>query len=159
MLGYDKDLLGRMPDELIDSFCGVGNPFTLGPVNPGDKILDVGCGAGFDVLAASCLTGNKGKVSGIDITPEMLEKAEKVLASYACSAYELKIAGAEDIPFEDGFFDIVISNGVLNLSPLKEKTFKEIYRGLKPGGRLQIADIVLKGERPASTDPLRDWAT
>ncbi len=157
--GYDLMILGNMPDELIESFCGVGNPFTLGQISPEETVLDIGCGAGFDMIIASHLVGRKGKVCGIDITQEMLEKAKKNLEQAAVSVYELKVAGAEEIPYDNETFDVVTSNGVLNLSPLKGKSFKEIYRVLKPTGRLQFADIVLKeGKSSSGSSPLDDWS-
>ncbi len=157
--GYDLMILGNMPDELIESFCGVGNPFRLGQIKPEEAVLDIGCGAGFDMIVASRLVGRKGKVCGIDITPEMLEKAKRNLARAAVSAYDLRVSGAEEIPYDEGTFDVVISNGVLNLSPLKEKSFKEIYRVLNPAGRLQFADIVLKeGKSASGSSPLEDWS-
>jgi arsenite methyltransferase len=142
--GYDPAIIQSMPDELIVSFCGVGNPFKLGPIKAGETILDVGCGAGFDLIVASNLVGREGKVCGIDLTPEMAEKAKSNLKQYGVRNYDIQAAGAESIPYPDNTFDAVISNGVLNLSPLKEKCFREIYRVLKPEGRLQFADIVLK---------------
>jgi arsenite methyltransferase len=142
--GYDPAIIQSMPDELIVSFCGVGNPFKPGPIKAGETILDVGCGAGFDLIVASNLVGREGKVCGIDLTPEMAEKAKSNLKQYGVRNYDIQAAGAESIPYPDNTFDAVISNGVLNLSPLKEKCFREIYRVLKPEGRLQFADIVLK---------------
>jgi SAM-dependent methyltransferase len=147
-LGYDLSILDEMPDELVETFCGVGNPFTLGPINSGESVLDIGCGAGFDLIVASRFAGPEGKVCGIDLTPEMVEKAEKNLAMTGVQNGTVVQAGAEEIPYEDNTFDVVISNGVLNLSPMKEKSFSEIYRVLKPEGRLQFADIVLKGDLP-----------
>jgi ubiquinone/menaquinone biosynthesis C-methylase UbiE len=147
-LGYDISFLDDMSHELVESFCGVGNPFTLGAINPGETVLDIGCGAGYDLFVASRLTGSKGKVMGIDLTPEMKQKARKNLEHEGVSDYELYLAGSEDIPLKDEIIDVVISNGVLNLSPMKEKSFREIYRVLKPGGRLQFADIVLKEDLP-----------
>lgn len=147
-LGYDAAAIDALPVELIESFCGVGNPLSLGPVSEGDAVLDVGCGAGFDLIVAARLAGPTGRVSGIDLTPEMAEKARRNLLKAGLSSGEVRIAGAEEIPYEDGSFDLVISNGVLNLSPLKDRCFREIYRVLKPGGRLQFADIVLKGDLP-----------
>lgn len=157
--GYDLMILVNMPDGLIESFCGVGNPFTLGQISPEEAVLDIGCGAGFDMIVASHLVGRKGKVCGIDITQEMLEKAKKNLEQAAVSVYELQVAGAEEIPYDNETFDVVTSNGVLNLSPLKGKSFKEIYRVLKPTGRLQFADIVLKeGKSSSGSSPLDDWS-
>lgn len=157
--GYDPMILLNMPDALVESFCGVGNPFRLGQIKQEETVLDVGCGAGFDMIVASHMVGQKGKVCGIDITPEMLEKAERNLALAAASPYDIQIAGAEDIPYDEGTFDVVTSNGVLNLSPLKEKSFREIYRVLKPAGRLQFADIVLKENSPVvRNNLLADWS-
>lgn len=146
-LGYDPALLEDMPEELLESFCGVGNPFVLGPVNAGDAVLDVGCGAGFDLVVAARLAGPGGRVCGIDLTPEMVEKARRNLGLAGVNG-EVKVAPSEAIPYEDAAFDVVTSNGVLNLSPEKEKSFREIHRVLRPGGRLQFADIVLKEELP-----------
>jgi arsenite methyltransferase len=160
MLGYDPIFLEDVPDEIIQSFCGVGNPFSLGLLNPGEVILDVGCGAGVDLIFASKLVGPSGKVCGIDLTPEMVEKAQKNLQQAGVSNYEIKLAGSESIPYEEGSFDLVISNGVLNLSPLKEKSFLEIYRVLKPNGRLQFADIVLNEDAPAAQGTsLEAWSS
>jgi 2-polyprenyl-3-methyl-5-hydroxy-6-metoxy-1,4-benzoquinol methylase len=157
--GYDPMILVNMPEALIESFCGVGNPFTLGQIKQEETVLDIGCGAGFDMIVASHMVAQKGKVCGIDLTPEMLEKAKNNLALAAVSAYDVQIAGAEEIPYDEGTFDVVTSNGVLNLSPLKEKSFREIYRVLKPAGRLQFADIILKeNSRVAGSNSLKDWS-
>ncbi len=157
-LSYDTSIIESMPNELIESFCGVGNPFTLGPINLGETIIDVGCGAGFDLFYASRMVGQAGKVCGIDLTSEMVEKAKLNLKHYSVSNYDVQIAGVESVPYEDSTFDVAISNGVLNLSPLKEKSFREIYRVLKPNGRLQFADIVLKEDSPLMRSTLEAWS-
>ena len=156
--GYDPVIIQIMPNELIESFCGVGNPFMLGPINKGETILDVGCGAGFDLIVASRMVGQNGKVCGIDLTPKMTEKAKNNLNQYGIQNYDIQIAGAESIPYPDNTFDVVTSNGVLNLSPLKEKSFREIYRVLRPRGRLQFADIVLKHDCGAACSTLEAWS-
>lgn len=158
-LGYDPSVVGDMPDDLLESFCGVGNPFSLGPINPGEVILDVGCGAGFDLIVASRFVGTTGGVCGIDLTPEMVERAQTNLRRAGVSNGAIHLAGSEAIPYDDSTFDVVISNGVLNLSPLKERSFQEIYRVLKPNGRLQFADIVLKLDLPAGMiNSLEAWS-
>lgn len=128
----------------MESFCGVGNPFAAGEIKSGASVLDIGSGAGFDVIYAANLAGPAGKVCGIDITPEMLEKAEQNIRLLQIANVGVQDGPAESIPFPDETFDFVISNGVLNLSPQKETAFAEIYRVLKPGGFLQFADIILE---------------
>jgi len=157
--GYDPAVIQSMPDELIRSFCGVGNPFTLGAINSGETILDVGCGAGFDLIVASRMVGQNGNVCGIDLTPEMAEKAKSNLKQYGVQNFDVQVAGAESIPYPDSTVDVVISNGVLNLSPLKERSFREIYRVLRPNGRLQFADIILKEDcAGAMCSTLEAWS-
>lgn len=142
----------------MESFCGVGNPFTLGPIRKGESVLDIGCGAGFDLYVACQKVGEKGHVFGIDLTQEMVKKARKNLWDAPCQV-DIRAARSEAMPFEDASFDVVTSNGVLNLSPLKEQTFSEIYRILKPGGRLQFADIISKVKQPQHTvNDLEAWS-
>lgn len=148
-LGYDLSVFGEIPTALIESFCGVGNPFSLGSIHEGEAVLDVGCGGGFDLVYASRLVGLAGRVCGVDITPEMVEKARLNLEQVGVSNGDVQVAGSEAIPYDDNTFDAVISNGALNLSPAKERTFDEIHRVLKPAGRLQFADIVLREDLPA----------
>ena len=158
-LGYDLSVIAAVPDDLLESFCGVGNPFKLGPLHSGEVILDIGCGAGFDLINAGLLVGPAGKVCGIDLTQEMLEKARITIRRAGLINSEVILAGSDNIPYSNGTFDVVISNGVLNLSPLKEKSFQEIHRGLKHGGRFQFADIVLKEDLPDNVaGSLKAWS-
>jgi arsenite methyltransferase len=158
-LHYDPSFVENIPDELLESFCGVGNPFALGMINPGEVLLDIGCGAGFDMIVASRLVGPTGRVCGIDLTPEMKERSQVNFKRAEVSNAEIQIAGSEKIPYDDGTFDVVISNGVLNLSMEKEKSFREIYRVLKIDGRLQFADIILLEEHANKTScNINDWS-
>lgn len=145
-LGYPPDIIQEAPSELLDSFCGVGNPFSLGDIRKGESLLDVGCGAGFDLYVASRLVGPTGHVSGIDITPEMIDKGRKMLTLTGAANIEIRLVSSEDISYNENSFDVIISNGVLNLSPDKGKSFREIYRVLRHGGRLQFADIISTAE-------------
>jgi len=147
-LGYDQALLKSLAPEMLDAFCGVGNPFAIAPIEPDSAVLDIGCGAGFDLLVARHLVGDSGRVCGIDLTEEMIARARINLARAGLGDVEIKHVEGENIPYTDATFDVVISNGVINLSPDKEKLFAEIHRVLKPGGRLQFADIVLEHELP-----------
>jgi SAM-dependent methyltransferase len=147
-LKYDLSDVEAVPGDVLDSFCGVGNPFSLGPIQQGETVLDVGCGAGFDLIITGRMTGQTGRACGIDLTPEMVMKTQKTITRLKLTNCEVQLAESESIPYDDHTFDIVISNGVLNMSPDKEKSFQEIYRVLKPEGRLQFADIVLKKELP-----------
>ena len=159
LLEYDSAMASAMPDEVLEAFCGVGNPFSLGAIGRGEAVLDVGCGAGFDLIVASRLAGPAGRTCGIDLTPEMVERGEKNLSRVGVSNAEIRLAGAEAIPYPDRTFDVVISNGALNLSPFKGQSFAEISRVLKPGGRLQFADIVLQeGLPPDVACSLEAWS-
>ena len=150
-LGYDEALLARLPRDVLASFCGVGNPFSLGPVVPGESVLDIGCGAGVDSLIAALATGKEGKVVGIDMIPAMLDRARENLRAAALTNVIFERASGEEIPFPDGSFHVVISNGVFNLIPDKEKALGEVLRVLKPGGRLMMADQVV------IVEPQGDW--
>lgn len=145
-LGYDPKIVESMPKQIIDSFCGVGNPFSLGPIHEGETVLDVGCGGGFDVVFAAIMVGSKGKATGIDVTPEMLERSKKNLQETSIENVTLRQATAEELPFPDNNIDVIISNGVFNLIPEKIKAFSEIFRVLKLNGRLMVADQILIGE-------------
>lgn len=149
-LGYRDDLIEAAPARFFESSCGVGNPFSLGEIRPGDAVLDFGCGAGFDLFVAARLAGEKGRICGIDLTEAMVVKARENLALAGIRNVEIKQVDSELIPYDDRFFDVVVSNGVINLSIDKAGIFKEINRVLKPGGRLQFADVVLENELPGS---------
>ena len=143
MLGYDDALLAGIPDEALASAAGTGNPFALGDIEPGEQVVDCGSGAGVDSLVAARLVGSRGRVIGVDMTPEMLEKARRAATAAALINVEFREGLLESLPVEDGWADVVISNGVLNLVPDKAAALAEMARVLRPGGRLQLADIVL----------------
>jgi len=157
-LGYPPELWQDLPDSLLGSFCGVGNPFGLGPIHPGEAVLDIGCGAGFDVFVAAKLAGPQGRVVGIDVTHGMVAKAEEHLKRLHLAQVAFQLGEAEALPFPDRDFDVVISNGVLNLALDKEKAVQEIYRVLKPGGRVMLADMVLVEALPPERERrIENW--
>lgn len=149
-LGYDPVFIQQAPPALLKSFCGVGNPFSLGVLASGSSILDIGCGAGFDLYVARRLVGKAGRVCGIDLTEEMVALARQNLAVAGLTDIAITCVSAEEITYEDNAFDTVISNGVINLSPCKQELFREIFRVLRKGGRLQFADVVLERTLPSS---------
>ncbi|MEQ9318315.1 MAG: methyltransferase domain-containing protein [Polyangiaceae bacterium] len=146
MLGYDLAELECLPEGSTASFAGVGNPLSLDDIEPGATVLDVGCGAGTDLLLAARRVGPSGTAIGVDMTAEMLSRTRSSSASLGLHHVELRHGDAESLPVGDGSVDVVISNGVLNLTTDKPKAFGEIRRVLKPGGRLLLADIVVKSE-------------
>jgi SAM-dependent methyltransferase len=158
-LKYDPELLQALPERAAASYCGVGNPFTLGSIKEGDDVLDVGCGAGVDTLFSAMMTAPSGKVVGIDLTPAMLQRAKKNLLMTDLKNVRFTEGSVENLPFADEDFNIVTSNGALNLVPDKARAFDEIYRVLKPGGRLMVADEILVGELPKEKDKIiKSWA-
>jgi arsenite methyltransferase len=143
-LGYPPDLLERVPDSAAESFAGVANPFSLGRLEPGENVLDVGSGAGTDSLVAAQMVGPEGSVKGVDMTPEMLATARASAAAMGITNAEFVEGEAEHLPFPDESFDVVISNGVIDLIPDKDAVYSEISRVLRPGGRIQIADVTIQ---------------
>ncbi len=141
-LQYDKALIDGLPDAVISSYCGVGNPFSLGKISKGEQVLDVGCGAGVDTILAAMITGPNGSAVGVDIVPEMIARGESNLQMTDIDNVSFRKTSGEDLPFPDDTFDVVISNGVINLIPDKRSALAEIFRVLKPGGRLMTADQV-----------------
>jgi len=153
-LGYESDVVDALPDRAVESFAGVGNPFALRRLQPGEQVVDVGSGAGFDSFVAADQVGNTGRVVGIDMTPEMLKKSRETADALGLAHVEFREGLAESLPVEDGWADAVISNGVINLCADKRAVFDEIRRVLKPGGWLQYADIA--NGRPVPPEALRD---
>src|SRR5712691_7291425 len=152
-LGYPAEL-AAVPDRAAESFAGVANPFSLGRLQPDERMLDIGSGAGTDSLIAAQMVGDQGRVTGIDMTPEMLAKARAAAAELAATNVEFVETEAERLPFPDSSFDVVISNGVIDLVPDKDAVFAEIFRVLAPGGRIQIADVTI--QNPVSEEGRRN---
>jgi len=143
MLGYDAADIDWLPATTVESFAGTGNPFSMGRLRPGEAVLDIGCGAGFDTLLAARQVGPAGGVIAIDMTDAMLEKTRAGARLAGVSNVEARHGYAEELPAADGSIDVVISNGVINLCPDKMRVMSEVHRVLKAGGRFQIADIVV----------------
>lgn len=150
ILGYKEEWLDGIPESSIESFAGTGNPFSLGEIRPGERVIDIGCGAGIDSLIAAKKVGPNGKVIGIDMTEAMLDKACQASEKADLKQVEFRLGHAENLPVPDNWADVVISNGVINLTPDKEATFREMARALKPEGRLQIGDILVQKKVPDS---------
>lgn len=143
-LGYEPEQVDALPSAVTESFCGVGNPFSMGKPQPGQVVLDLGCGAGFDTLLSARRVGARGKVIGVDMTPEMIAKARTNASLLGMMNVAFVLGEIENLPLPDSSVDLVISNGVLNLCPIKPRVLSEVFRVLKPGGRLQMADILLE---------------
>ena len=143
LLEYQETWLEQVSEGALESFAGTGNPFSLGVLSPGEKVVDIGSGAGIDSQIAGWMVGPEGRVTGVDMTPAMLEKARNAVAESGLSNVEFVEGHSESLPVSDGWADVVISNGVVNLSPDKMAVFGEMFRVLKPCGRLQIGDILV----------------
>jgi SAM-dependent methyltransferase len=148
IVGYSDDWLTGVSERAIESFAGTGNPFSMGELREGERVVDVGSGGGIDSLVAARMVGPTGKVVGVDMTPAMLERARAAATESGLENAEFREAYMEELPVPDGWADVVISNGVLNLTPDKQKTLGEMFRVLRPGGRLQIADILVSRAVP-----------
>jgi arsenite methyltransferase len=152
-LGYPPELV-NVPDAAVESFAGVANPWEMGRLREGERVLDLGSGAGTDALIAAQMVGQQGHVTGIDMTPEILAKAVTAAQAMGAANVEFVEAEAERLPFDDESFDVVISNGVIDLVPDKDAVFAELYRVLTPGGRMQVADVTI--QQPVSAEGRRN---
>jgi SAM-dependent methyltransferase len=153
-LGYEQAALEVLPDRAVESFAGVGNPLSQSSLQAGERVVDVGSGAGFDCFVAAVQVGTGGRVVGVDMTAEMLKKSTETAEMLGLSHVEFREGLAESLPVEDGWADVVISNGVINLCADKKKVFEEIRRVLRPGGRLQFADLA--NGKPIPPEARRD---
>jgi arsenite methyltransferase len=151
-LGYPAEL-ANVPEAAVESFAGVANPWELGRLAPGERVLDLGSGAGTDSLVAAQMVGPTGRVTGIDMTPQMLAKARSAAAELGAANVEFVESEAERLTFSDASFDVVVSNGVIDLIPDKDAVFSELFRVLAPGGRMQIADVTI--QNPVSEEGKR----
>ncbi len=149
-LGYDRAVVDALPDVAVESFAGVANPFSLQPLARGERVVDVGSGGGFDSFIAVSQIGSEGELVGVDMTEEMLEKSRSTAKLLGHKNVEFREGLAENLPIEDNWADVVISNGVINLCADKRRVFTEILRVLRPGGRLQFADIANSKPVPES---------
>jgi SAM-dependent methyltransferase len=150
LVGYGDEQLAGIPESAVESFAGTGNPFAIAALRPGERVVDVGSGAGMDSLIAARMVGPAGQVIGVDMTPAMLDKARRAAAETGLDHVEFLEGFAEALPVPDGWADVVISNGVLNLAPDKSAALREMARVLKPAGKLQIADILVQKAVPDS---------
>lgn len=153
-LGYDQDVVASLPDRAVEAFAGVGNPFVLRRIGAGERVVDIGSGGGFDTFIAARQVGAEGRVIGVDMTREMVERATDAAAELGLEQVEIREGYIEELPVEDGWADTVISNGVLNLCADKRRAFAEIQRVLRPGGWLQFSDIANANRVPA--EAMRD---
>lgn len=147
-LGYAEELYEGLPEACIEAFAGVANPFAWGLPRPGERVVDVGSGGGFDAMIAARAVGDEGAVVGVDMTPAMLERARRNAEAAGITNIDFREGFAEEMPVPDGWADVVISNGVLNLVPDKVAAYEEVVRVLRPGGRIQIADVCVEVEVP-----------
>ena len=153
-LEYPSEVVDALPDHVVEAFAGIGNPFSLRPLEPGERVVDVGSGGGFDALLAARAVGGEGEVVGIDMTDAMLARARENAMLLGADNVTFVEGFAEDLPVADAWADVVISNGALNLCGDKRAVFEELYRVLRPGGHLQFADIA--NGRPVPEGALRD---
>ncbi len=154
LLGYDSAVVDSLPDAAVESFAGVANPFVLRGLDPSEKVLDVGSGAGFDCFIASAQVGDEGRIVGVDMLPEMLEKSNNTATLMGLKNIEFREGLLEELPVDDGWADVVMSNGVFNLCADKKRAFTEVWRVLRPGGRLQFGDIA--NGKPIPESAIRD---
>lgn len=159
MLGYPEAIIEGLPEGAVESFAGMGNPFLFGDLRPGEVVVDVGCGAGLDSLIAARQVGPAGRVIAVDMTVAMREKAADGARALGLANVEVREGYAEQLPVPDATADVVISNGVVNLCPDKLAVFREMVRVLKPGGRIQIGDILVHREVPQEAkDDIELWS-
>lgn len=159
MLGYQDEVIAALPARTVDSFAGTGNPFLFGDLQPGEVVVDIGCGAGFDTLTAAGQVGPNGRVLAVDMTPEMRATTASGAEAMGLSNVEVLEGFAENLPVGDGIADVVISNGVINLCPDKQAVFREMHRVLKPGGRIQVGDVLVHRQVPQDArDDIELWS-